>query len=80
MAIIQEEIDESDIEIEIEDFDNVILYYRKHCGKRVIQCSDCGCLVEVKSNRQKFCRTCSKRHRTENLREYKKKSRANKSL
>lgn len=80
VAVNLEQSDVSDLELTVEDFDNVILYYRQHCGKKVIKCEDCGCLVEVRSNRQKYCKNCSTKHRTENLRVYKKRSRANKSL
>lgn len=62
-----------DIAIEIKDFDNVILYYRAYCGKKISHCEDCGSLIEVKSNRQKFCKNCAKRHKVEQNRISRKK-------
>lgn len=54
-----------DAELEIEDFENVILYYRQYCGKKVIKCIDCNSLIEVRSNRQKYCKNCAKRQKVE---------------
>lgn len=53
------------ISIYIEDFENAVLYYRKHQGKKVIECVDCKSLVEVRSNRQMYCKNCAKKHKLE---------------
>lgn len=60
--------------INIEDFENAVLYYRKYCGKRVIECEDCQSLVEVKGNRQKYCKNCAKKHKLEQVRASKKRA------
>lgn len=60
--------------INVEDFENAILYYRKFCGKRVIECEDCQSLVEVKGNRQKYCKDCAKKHKLEQVRASKKRA------
>lgn len=59
---------ESEIAFEITDFENVILYYRRYCGKKVIECMDCKSLVEVKGNRQKYCKCCANKHKLEQIR------------
>ena len=59
---------ESDVVLEIKDFDNVILYYRRYCGKKIIQCVDFDSGVEVKGNRQKYCKCCAKKHKLEQVR------------
>lgn len=64
--IVVKEIDENPIEkLNILDFENAVLYYRKYCGKKVIECIDCNSLVEVRSNRQKYCKVCAKKHKVE---------------
>lgn len=57
--------DKSQNIIEIKDFENALLYYRRYCGKKVIECVDCGSLVEVKGNRQKYCKCCAKKIKVE---------------
>lgn len=64
---------DNNIAFYVEDFDNMVLYYRRHNGKRIINCSDCGSLVEVRSNRQKYCRKCAKIHKNEQNRLSRKK-------
>ena len=56
---------DSESMIQIKDFENALLYYRRYCGKKVIECVDCGSLVEVKSNRQKYCKCCAKKNKVE---------------
>jgi len=50
--------DVSDIVITINDFDNIILYYRKYIGEVIIECGVCGVLVSPTNNRQKYCKIC----------------------
>src|SRR5699024_10557701 len=66
--------DTSPLVLNIEDFENAILYYRRFCGKRVIECEDCQSLVEVKGNRQKYCKDCAKKHKLEQVRASKKRA------
>ena len=65
--------DDAQILFNIEDFDNAILYYRKYHGKNVIDCVDCNSLVEVRGNRQKYCKECAKRHKLEQVRNSKQR-------
>lgn len=50
---------------DIEDFENALLYYRKYHGKKIIECVDCNSLVEVRGNRQRYCKICAKKHKLE---------------
>lgn len=72
--------DMSDSVISIEDFDNALLYYRRYCGENIINCNDCSCLVKVTGNRQKYCKNCANKHRSEKIKEYKRKAKTNKNL
>lgn len=62
---VNNEDDGSDVAFLIEDFENVVLYYRRYCGKKVIECMDCGALIEIKSNSQKYCKCCARRNKVE---------------
>lgn len=64
-------LEESDIALRIIDFDNIILYFRQYCGKKIINCVDCNSLVEVKSNRQKYCKCCAKKNKLKQVRDSK---------
>jgi len=49
---------------EITTFDNIGYYFDLYNGdSKIIGCSECGKLIKVTSNRQKFCRSCWKEYR-----------------
>lgn len=63
--------------IEVNDFDNIYAYYHNYLGKgRYVECSSCGKMVRVKSNRQKYCKDCYKERQLESNRESHRKARA----
>jgi hypothetical protein len=59
------EINEPILEFEINN--DMILYYDKWIGKKIITCMRCGKLTRVKSNRQKYCDNCSKIKEKKNI-------------
>ncbi len=46
--------------LQITDFNHPVLYYKRYLGERIINCSVCGCLVKARSNKQKYCKDCSR--------------------
>lgn len=48
----------------------IILHYKKYMGIDVIDCEKCGSLVELKSNRIKYCADCARVAEIEKYRRY----------
>jgi hypothetical protein len=44
----------------INDFSNFVLEYQKFIGDNIGNCINCNKLIEIKSNRKKYCRDCAK--------------------
>lgn len=58
----------------VEDFKTCGLWWQKFNGnKKVIVCSDCGVLTIRNSNRQKYCKDCSKERELERYDRYNQK-------
>ncbi len=74
------ETDEKNILFKVEDFKNPLLHYKKYLGENIIKCEDCGCLVKVKGNRQKYCKDCGKAHKQEQINQCKKRKKAENSI
>ena len=57
-------IDENtEIAMEIEDFNDVVYYLYKHLGERVVQCQHCGRMIKLKKKERasrKYCNACKK--------------------
>ena len=67
--------------IEVNDFDNIYAYYHNYLGKgRYVECSSCGKMVRVNSNRQKYCKECYEEKHRESAREYEKRKYYSKNL
>lgn len=64
---------QGDIEIEITDFDNIVLYYRKHIGDSIGNCEVCGNLIELTSSTKKYCEDCRKEKQLQWDRDYQRK-------
>ena len=47
-----------DVAFKVEDFDNLILYYQKYIGDNIGNCEVCGKMIELTSNRKKYCAEC----------------------
>ena len=50
----------SDTEIAIGDFRNLIYYYLRWKGEKIINCEGCGILIKPTSNKHKYCKECAK--------------------
>ena len=59
-------IDEnSEPEIVVTDFDNIVLYWARYSGEKIAGCSNCGKLFIKRSNRHAMCRSCWKEREKE---------------
>jgi len=67
--------DESDMELMISDYNNIVLYYQRLCGEKVAGC-ECGKLFLKKTSRSSLCPRCWKKKR---LRENVENMRKNRS-
>lgn len=74
LLYIDETIHKNDVEIEISDLREVVLYYLKWIGEKVINCEQCNVLTLQKSNNNKYCPTCWKEKEKEDNRRYARES------
>lgn len=51
-------VDETEIALKIEDYNNIGLYYDYYIGKNIKFCETCGMPFRPNSNRAKYCREC----------------------
>jgi len=49
-----------DVEIMIGDFRNLIYYYLRWKGDKIINCDGCGILIKPNNNKNKYCSECAK--------------------
>lgn len=59
-------VENSEPEIVVTDFDNLVLHWQRFCGEPVAGCK-CGRLFLRRSNRHSMCRQCWKEHRKEKV-------------
>jgi len=64
--------EESDIEIIINDFRNLVYYYLKWKGEKIINCEGCSILIKQTSNKHKYCNECAKEIKATNDRRIQK--------
>lgn len=69
------DLDNEEFEILIDDIREIPLIYKKWKGNKVIECSECGRLVEVKSSTNKYCESCAKLIKNEQISESKQRKR-----
>jgi len=60
--------EDSEPEIVVTDFDNIVLSWCRYCGERIAACSKCGKLFLQRTNMQQKCRHCWKDERKEKVR------------
>jgi len=69
--------------IEIKDMDDLLSYYDKFFGEDINKCEKCGKEIVKTSNRQIYCKTCSKetwnKQKRELMRERRSREKANKT-
>ena len=65
----------SEPEILINDFSNLVLYWCRYSGEKIAGCSVCGKLFIKKSNRHAMCRSCFSEQRRAKKREYERRYR-----
>ena len=80
--LFMDSIEESkNIVFEITFFDNIGYYFDWYNNDpKIIKCSDCGKLIKVTSNRQKYCPTCWKEKEKELKRDWKREYDKSRSL
>jgi hypothetical protein len=61
--------DESDMELTIIDYNNIVLYYQRLCGEKIAGC-ECGKLFLKKTSRHSLCPICWKKKRLKEKAEY----------
>ena len=66
-----------EIAFEVKDFRDFVLEYLRWKGEKVGNCEgeNCGRLIAIRSNSQKYCKDCWKEHRNEYQRELMRKKR-----
>lgn len=54
--------DESEVMITINNFDNIIIYYKKYLGENIIECENesCNKLFYPRNNTHKYCKDCAR--------------------
>ena len=67
------ENDNSEVEIIIDDYRELILYYEKYCGENVVNCKNCKKLIKRNSNAQIYCKECKKEKDREKVKKYRQK-------
>jgi hypothetical protein len=71
-------LEDGEVVITITDFENIGLYLDYHNGiKGVIKCENCGKLIKMKNNKQKYCDECAREIEKSNWAERKRKQREN---
>ncbi|MEG1028014.1 MAG: hypothetical protein RSE07_04930 [Oscillospiraceae bacterium] len=66
---------QDDIVMEIKDFDNMLLYFKKYIGEEgICSCNKCGCPIIKTSNSKKFCDDCAVKIKYQNNKKYKSKT------
>ncbi len=68
VLFVDSSIKEEDILIRINNFKNFIYEYCRLKGEKIIECSECGCLIKKTSGTRKYCKECGKKKRKENVR------------
>lgn len=67
------ENDNSKVEITIDDYRELILYYERYCGENVVNCKNCNKLIKRNSNAQIYCKECKKEKDREKVKKYRQK-------
>lgn len=74
-----DDIENEDVVISINDTQckdsEIILHYKKYKGENILDCENCGGLIEPKSNRIKYCSDCAREFQLEHQRNSMKKIR-----
>lgn len=63
------DVDEKDVIIEMDSFEQLDMIYKKLIGENIVECAECGKLIEANSNNMSYCKTCSikiKKEKTKN--------------
>lgn len=68
------ENDNSNVEIEIDDYREIILYYEKYLGENIINCKKCNKLIKRNSNAQIYCKDCKRDKDKEKVERYRAKN------
>jgi hypothetical protein len=65
--------EESPVELMVETYDNLILYYQRYCGEQIAACAECGKLFVKKYSTDSLCHLCKQEKRKEQWRKNSKK-------
>ncbi len=61
-------VENSEPEIIVTDFENIVLHWARYCGERIAGCK-CGKLFLQRTNMQKMCRSCWQEERKKKVRD-----------
>lgn len=67
--------EDSESQIVINDFRNLIYYYLRWKGEKIIECEKCGKLIKPNNNKTKYCKECARETQLQWQRESMRKSR-----
>lgn len=75
LTFMYEIVDDNGKEIFVRHYDTIGYYYDKYHGdNKIKECENCKTLIRVRSNRQKYCKSCWKEKELEDNRKYARES------
>jgi hypothetical protein len=57
---------DEDVAIKMDSFQQLDMIYKKLIGENIVECTECGRLIECKANNNKYCPTCAKSMKSKN--------------